>query len=232
MRSRKAKILTNKTQFPTYFYTFLKKKYFGSLVGQSGPRAAVLCRILGSQQTLGVSNSFKIANILSRLFASRISLGIKENSLFLLTNIAEYSYVVYVWESTNLPCSCSKFSCYLEVKKYHSSRRTAELLFASSACSCSCAVFIHQTVQRAVSHQGAWGFISQAGFVSLRGMELSSLHQATLERFSVVRMPVHGTAVIILLLEQKVMARKDRQMWWWVMRLTDLLSCLIAVQVR
>lgn len=84
------------------------------------------------------------------------------------------------------------------------------LQFASCACSCSRAVFIHQTVQRAVSHQGTWGFISQAGFVSLRGMELSSLHQATLERFSVVNMPVHGTAVIVLLLEQKVMARKDR----------------------
>lgn len=103
------------------------------------------------------------------------------------------------------------------------------LQFASSAPSCSCAVFIHQTVQRAVSHQGSWGFISQAGFVSLRGMELSSLHQATLERFSVVNMPVHGTAVIVLLLEQKFMARKDRYMWCWVMRLTDLLSCLIAV---
>lgn len=58
------------------------------------------------------------------------------------------------------------------------------LQIASSASSCSRAVFIHQTVQRAVSHQGTWGFISQAGFVSLRGMELSSLHQATLERFS------------------------------------------------
>lgn len=106
------------------------------------------------------------------------------------------------------------------------------LQFASSASSCSIppgAVFIHQTVQRAVSLQGAWGFISQAGFVSLRGMELSSLHQATLERFSVVNMPVHGTAVIVLLLEQKFMARKDRYMWCWIMRLTDLLSCLIAV---
>lgn len=99
------------------------------------------------------------------------------------------------------------------------------LQFASSASACSRAVFIPQTVQRAVYHQGSWGFISQAGFVSLRGMELSSLHQATLERFSVVNMPVHGTAVIVLLLEQKFMARKDRYMWCWVMRLTDLLSC-------
>lgn len=86
-----------------------------------------------------------------------------------------------------------------------------------------------QYVQRAVSHQGTWGFISQAGFVSLRGMELSSLHQAALERFSVVNMPVHGTAVIVLLLEQKFMARKDRYMWYWIMRLTDMLSRLIAV---
>lgn len=107
--------------------------------------------------------------------------------------------------------------------------RQQRLQFASSASFCSGAVFIHQSVQRAVNHQGAWGFVSQAGFVSLRSMELSSLHQAALERFSVVNMPVHGTAVIVLLLEQKFMARKDRYMWCWIMRLTDMLLCLIAV---
>lgn len=173
---------------------------------------------------------FKITNTLSLPFASKISLGIKEKSV----SVDKYcriqcESIVYVWESSNLHCSCSKFSCYLEVKQCHSSRRTAEPAVCK-LCSLllSCSIY-HQTVQGAVSHQGSWGSISQAGFVSLRGMELSSLHQATLERFSVVNMPVHGTAVIVLLLEQKFMARKDRYMWCWVMRLTDLLSCLIAV---
>lgn len=136
---------------------------------------------------------------------------------------------VCMGESSNLPWSCSQFSSYLEVIKYHSSRRTTEAAvwkLCSLLLSCIC---IHQTVQSAVSHQGSLGLISLACFVSLRGMELSSLHQAALERFSVANMPVHGTAVILLLLEQKFMARKDRYMWCWVMRLTDLLSCLIAV---
>jgi len=63
-------------------------------------------------------------------------------------------------------------------------------------------------------------------------MKLSALHQATLERLSIANMPMHGTAVIFLLLKQKFIARKDRYVWCWVMRLTDLLSCLIAVEVR
>lgn len=60
-------------------------------------------------------------------------------------------------------------------------------------------------------------------------MDLLSLHQATPESFSIANMPARGSAAIFLLLEQKFMARKDRYMWSWVMRLTDLLSCFIVV---
>lgn len=158
--------------------------------------------------------------LIPHLFTSKISLEVKENALFSSSSIAEYSM--------NIECVLGREAAiYCVAVEKSRSIAVAEgqhrLQFAPF---CSPAAPTRQTMQNVVSRQGRVGFISLACCVSLRGW---SLHQAALERFSVVNMPVHGTAVIFLLLEQKFMAMKDRHMWCWVMRLTDLLSHLIAV---
>lgn len=66
----------------------------------------------------------------------------------------------------NIWCMCGKAAIYIVgAVKFHAIWKSKNitvpegqqrLQFASSASSCSRAIFIHRTVQRAVSHQGTW----------------------------------------------------------------------------